>query len=265
MKYINIKDSELYLPKKMLNALYILTLVFSFYVPIIQYHQNLYSGSLSEKKAEAVETISKPTPGVAEERLQSDKGEQDNVLSAKDKNNGDSKKDSKEGSKGNTVSNDSEAPTQSLPARSISSRESSVVSGEDPIWSFVKNYPGGRINEDYYSLLSKYCGVGSHNLKLVIGMSVSESGMGGKGLASTKRSNFWNFFKGGNRAYDPDRDTMAREICNSVKTNYWLVDTDFHQARCYVRGCNDACVSAQCKNEIKSWQGNLNFSLEGMR
>lgn len=264
MKIINIKDSELYLKKRMLNALYILTLAFSFYVPIIQYNQDLYSRSLSPQKAEAVESIGKESTGSSEGGLQTDKGTKDNVLPAKDKSNTEGKKDVSGKGEGNNNSDGGEVLGKSVQSRSISSGEGTSVSGKDSTWSFIQSYPGGRINQDYYSLLSQYCGADSHTLKLVVGMSVSESGMGGKGLASTKVSNFWNFFKGGNRAYDPDRRTMAKEICNSIKTNYWMVDTDFHQARCYVRGCGDPCTSASCRLEIKTWQKNLNFSLGQM-
>lgn len=86
------------------------------------------------------------------------------------------------------------------------------------IYNFVLNtYPGSRIDKAYLDLLASEC-KDVHTLKLVISASVSESGMG-KHLPHRK-SNFWGWFLGGDRNYDPDRPTMAKQICGGFRNRY---------------------------------------------
>lgn len=133
----------------------------------------------------------------------------------------------------------------------------------DGVWRFIQNYPGARIDYDFYEILKTTCN-DDHLLKLAVGISVSEGGIGSRGLPATKQSNFWNYFKGGNRAYDPSKKVMAQDICTSLKTNYWEVDTSFHQAKYYVIG-HRPCKATACIQEVKTWMYNLNRSIESMR
>lgn len=86
------------------------------------------------------------------------------------------------------------------------------------IYNFVLNsYPGSRIDKSYLDLLAREC-KDTHTLKLVISASLSESGMG-KHLPH-RQSNFWGWFLGGNKNHDPDRATMAKQICAGFRNRY---------------------------------------------
>lgn len=80
----------------------------------------------------------------------------------------------------------------------------------------LEDYPGSRIDREYLTLLETYCN--TDTLKVVIAISVAETGMGK--AVPFRDSNFWGWFKDGNRNYDPDRNTMAREICDGISRKY---------------------------------------------
>jgi hypothetical protein len=119
----------------------------------------------------------------------------------------------------------------------------------DAIEKFVlEDYPGSRIDRDYLDKLELYCD--SETLKVVIGISVAESGMG---KAVNRNSNFFGWFKGGNRAYDPDRDTMAREICEGVSKSYMSL------------GKNAKVTSIYTGSDRSSnWSNNFNWAVSQM-
>jgi hypothetical protein len=97
-------------------------------------------------------------------------------------------------------------------------QEVKPVARVSSIDDFVKGYRGSRIDDNYLGILRESCG-SEELLKRVIAMSVSESGMG-RDLPHRK-SNFWGWFKGGNRNYDPSREQMAKDICTGVKNYYY--------------------------------------------
>lgn len=84
-----------------------------------------------------------------------------------------------------------------------------------PILNFVNNYPGSRLKGDYINTLIQNCDY--HTLKVVVAIATHETG---QGKATTKNANFWGWFAGGNRQYDPDRNTMARVICAGISSYY---------------------------------------------
>lgn len=103
--------------------------------------------------------------------------------------------------------------------------ESSVTA----IKAFTQSYRGSRIDDKYFALLDEYCS--DEALRTVVAISVAESGMG---RDVKRQSNFYGWFKGGNRSYDPDQETMAKEICNGVEKNYLNIGNDMGKAKKYV-------------------------------
>jgi len=81
---------------------------------------------------------------------------------------------------------------------------------------FVATYNGSRMNKSYLKVLRDTC-KNEKTLELVVAVSVSETGMG---RDTSNGSNFWGFFKGGNRGYDPSREQMAKDICKSFSGYY---------------------------------------------
>ena len=83
--------------------------------------------------------------------------------------------------------------------------------------SFIASYNGSRIDDNYLDLLASNC-KDYKTLRTVVAISVSESGMG-RDLPH-RESNFWGWFKGGDRNYDPSREVMAKDICNGIASYY---------------------------------------------
>lgn len=94
---------------------------------------------------------------------------------------------------------------------------------------FTREYRGSRIDDEYFNLLDKYCS--DEALRTVVAISVAESGMG---RDVSRQSNFFGWFKNGNSAYDPDRETMAKEICRGVEENYLGIGNDMGKVEDYV-------------------------------
>lgn len=103
--------------------------------------------------------------------------------------------------------------------------ESSVVA----IKKFTQTYRGSRIDDKYFALLDKYCS--DEALKTVVAISVAETGMG---RDVKRQSNFFGWFKGGNRNYDPSQKEMAKEICKGVEKSYIGIGEDSGKSRKYV-------------------------------
>ena len=97
------------------------------------------------------------------------------------------------------------------------------------IKKFTQSYGGSRIDDGYFTLLDKYCS--DEALRTVVAISVAETGMG---RDVKRQSNFFGWFKGGNRNYDPDQEIMAKEICNGVEENYLNIGNDMAKAKRYV-------------------------------
>ena len=100
---------------------------------------------------------------------------------------------------------------------------------EEKAKEFTKTYRGSRIDDKYFNLLDEYCS--DEALRTVVAISVAETGMG---RDVSRQSNFYGWFKGGNRNYDPDMETMAREICTGVEKNYLNIGNDMAKAKKYV-------------------------------
>jgi len=94
---------------------------------------------------------------------------------------------------------------------------------------FTQSYKGSRIDDKYFSLLDKYCS--DEALRVVVAISVAETGMG---RDVKRQSNFYGWFKGGNRNYDPSQEVMAKEICDGVEENYLNIGNDSAKQRKYV-------------------------------
>ena len=104
-----------------------------------------------------------------------------------------------------------------------------MESSTQAIKRFTQSYRGSRIDDKYFTLLDKYCS--DEALRTVVALSVAETGMG---RDVSRQSNFYGWFKGGNRNYDPDQETMAKEICNGVEGNYLNIGNDSAKQRKYV-------------------------------
>lgn len=94
---------------------------------------------------------------------------------------------------------------------------------------FTQSYKGSRIDDKYFSLLDKYCS--DEALRVVVAISVAETGMG---RDVKRQSNFYGWFKGGNRNYDPSQEVMAKEICRGVQKSYIGIGSNNAKAKKYV-------------------------------
>lgn len=109
---------------------------------------------------------------------------------------------------------------------------------------------GGRYDSEYLASLRNYCD--EDTLKLVIAISVAETGMGKARM--DRNTNWYGYFYKGDRQYDPDVDTMSRVICNGIGKYYSDVATNYDRAYAYTGGDN-----------TKTWMGNVNEALSEMR
>lgn len=118
----------------------------------------------------------------------------------------------------------------------------------DPVRDYIKSY-GGRINDEYLATLRKYCN--EDTLRIVVAISVSETSMG----KNTKNgSNFYGYFYGGNRKYDPSYEEMSRVICNGVSKYYMNIGK-----------VKSVTAKYTGNDRVDSWTANFNTALEAMR
>lgn len=108
---------------------------------------------------------------------------------------------------------------------------------------------GGRYDSEYLASLRKYCS--EDTLKLVIAISVAETGMGKARM--DRNTNWYGYFYKGDRQYDPDVDTMSRVICNGIGKYYSDVNVNVAKANTYTGG-----------DHTTTWMANVNKALEGM-
>jgi hypothetical protein len=99
------------------------------------------------------------------------------------------------------------------------------------VYTFTQTYKGSRIDTNYYNLLKENCKT-EGGLKLVVAISVAESGMGRD--LPYREANFWGYFLNNDRNFDPSREEMARVICNGIETYYMGVNNNTELARRYV-------------------------------
>ena len=95
--------------------------------------------------------------------------------------------------------------------------------------SFVFDIYKGRYSREYFDLLVENCS--DEGLRTVIAISVAESSMGKN---SKRESNWYGWFKGGNRNYDPDIETMSKEICKGIEKSYLGIGNDMNKVKAYV-------------------------------
>lgn len=108
---------------------------------------------------------------------------------------------------------------------------------------------GGRYDSEYLASLRKYCS--EDTLKLVIAISVAETGMGKARM--DRNTNWYGYFYKGDRQYDPDVDTMSRVICHGIGKYYMDVNVNVAKANTYTGG-----------DHTTTWMANVNKALEGM-
>lgn len=104
-----------------------------------------------------------------------------------------------------------------------------MESSTQAVKRFTDSYSGSRIDDKYFALLDKYCS--DEALRTVVAISVAETSMGRN---TSRNTNFYGWFKGGNRNYDPDMETMAKEICTGVEKNYLNIGNDMAKVKKYV-------------------------------
>ena len=138
---------------------------------------------------------------------------------------------------------------ESAPEQAESSEVSSelVVGKGDTVAAFISSY-GGRIDGKYLALLRKNCS--EEAVKIVVAISVAESSMGKN---TDKQSNFYGWFKGGNRQYDPSVEEMTAEICRGVQANYMELGTNRQVTARYTGS-----------DRVDSWTRNFNWALSQM-
>ena len=115
------------------------------------------------------------------------------------------------------------------------------------VQNFIFNIYKGRYTQEYFDLLVANCS--DEGLRTVVALSVAESSMGKN---SGRKSNWYGWFKGGNRNYDPDVKTMAKEICTGVEKSYLGIGSDMSKAKRYVGYVSD------------SWLGNYRWAYNQM-
>ena len=118
---------------------------------------------------------------------------------------------------------------------------------QDKVKEYINSY-GGRINDEYLASLRKYCD--EETLKLVVAISVAETGMG---KATDNYSNFYGYFYRGNRSYDPSYDEMSMVICNGIGKYYMDVNVNVERANTYTGG-----------DHTTTWMANVNKALSNM-
>jgi len=79
----------------------------------------------------------------------------------------------------------------------------------------INGYPGSRVTEEYYKAMEQ--ALDEKTLANVLAMSIAETGAGRdasnfQGDGGLKNSNFWGYFKGGDRTYDPDTGVMIEDL-----------------------------------------------------
>lgn len=88
--------------------------------------------------------------------------------------------------------------------------------------NFVGSYPGSKIDQSYLEMLAQNS-PDIDTLKRIIAASVSETGMGKNAYANPnspsrdamKNANYWGYYVGGDRTYDPAREEMAAIIAKA--------------------------------------------------
>ena len=121
------------------------------------------------------------------------------------------------------------------------------VEKPDTIKEYIKRY-NGRINDEYLTILRNYCD--EDTLKLVVAISVAETSMGKN---TNNHSNFYGYFYGGDRSYDPNYDEMSMVICRGISKYYSDVATNKTRAIKYVGSDN-----------VDMWMKNVNKVLSAI-
>lgn len=118
----------------------------------------------------------------------------------------------------------------------------------DPVRDYIKSY-GGRISDEYLAALRKYCNEDA--LRVVVAISVAETSMG----KNTKNnSNFYGYFYGGNRKYDPSIEEMSKVICNGVSKYYMNI------------GKVESVTAKYTGNDrVVTWTKNFSTAFEAMK
>jgi len=118
----------------------------------------------------------------------------------------------------------------------------------DKVKEYIDSY-GGRINDEYLATLRNYCD--EETLKLVIAISVAETNMG---KSTIRHSNFYGYFYGGNRNYDPNYAEMSEVICRGISKYYSDVASNRAKAVRYTGGDN-----------VDMWMLNVDKALKSMQ
>lgn len=118
----------------------------------------------------------------------------------------------------------------------------------DKVAKYIKSYKG-EISDKYLKTLREYCD--EDTLKLVVAISVAETSMGKN---TNNDTNFFGYFYGGDRQYDPSMKEMSRVICNGIGKYYSDVATNVKSAQRYTGGDN-----------VKTWMKNVNIALGKMK
>lgn len=91
-----------------------------------------------------------------------------------------------------------------------------------------------------------------YSTELVVAIAFAETTL--NSAKSGKVSNYWGWFPGGDRGYDPDFEIMAQVICNGIRNNY--VGVESHRQLAITYTGND---------RVDTWLHNVNFALSEMR
>lgn len=134
-----------------------------------------------------------------------------------------------------------------------------VVREDASIDKFVSWYPGSRITKEYLEVIKSNCT--PEDAKRLVAMSVAETGQGRD--VSWMESNFFGWFPGGNRSYDPGYDQMSKDICNGLQDRYKNIPSD-NAVAWYIWGMDYVDTTSDMKVSIAKWQDRYNWAISQM-
>lgn len=110
----------------------------------------------------------------------------------------------------------------------------------------------GGIDDVYLDAIVRACGEDVELVERVVAISVAECSMNPAVCGRT--TNMWGWFKGGDRAYDPDIETMAVDICTGIRDYYPHVEGNPTLAMQYTGG-----------DRVDNWLNNVRGALARMQ
>jgi len=124
---------------------------------------------------------------------------------------------------------------------------------------FVRSYEGNKYTGNYLNALRVACET-EEDVKKVLSIGLAETGMG---KHVDRETNFYGFFKGGDKSYDPDFKIMAIDMCNAVGNGYAYLPND-NSVAWYIYGKEYSQLSEAQLAGVKAWQDRFQYAWNQM-